>query len=113
MKEIWDQDGRRMIYNDLVLTFGPLKEWGNSRYPQGQKQEFDALLLSLAKRLSRKYGKEISSGAISQQIGWGVSRQRKINHAGYFKSYILNRAAAVETGFLTTADLPETVLLHY
>ena len=113
MQKFWDNDGRRMLYEDLLCAFGPFREWGKSTYPKGKKSEFDDLVAFDAKKLSRRYGREITASAVCQQIKWGTSGQRQIKNRHQYMCYIANRAAAEEVGFIASEDLPNTILMHY
>jgi hypothetical protein len=60
----------------------------------------------LARDLSSYAGRQLTHGAVEMQLRWAVTRQPVFCNQTHVKVFILNVAAALEVGFLTTADLP-------
>lgn len=97
---------RRLLYACLLSEFGPHRDWSGSRYPRDRRTEFHALLTKLAGVFSTLTGKTITRDAVEQQVDWGITVQKEIKSNGHARAFIMNKAAALDVGFITTADLP-------
>ena len=101
----WTQDMRRTLYGRLASEFGPYAGWGKSSYPVGRKAEFEKALRDLAEYFRWHDGETFKPAAIHLQMRWAVTRQRTVENAGFAYQYILNTAAALETGFVSSKEL--------
>jgi len=108
----WTQCARRYVYLRVLSEFGTFESWGLATYPSGKKKEFDKLMKELSKELKNGFGINVTPEAINNQIDWGVANQSVIRNRGGVCNWILNRAAALETGMITSANLPDTVMAH-
>jgi hypothetical protein len=106
----WTQELRKIVYARITMEFGAYQSWGASRTPKGQTKRFDDVLKELADYLSVLSGKSIGPGAIHQQIAWAVTNQNTVQNAGHARQFIMNKAAALEMGFLTGPELPDYML---
>lgn len=101
----WTQELRTILYSRLVCEFGPYDSWGKVAYPDGKKDRFEEVLKELAAYFTRLTGKRFEWTAVWQQMKWGTTRQGIIKNGGFAYLYILNKAAALETEFLSSASL--------
>lgn len=105
----WTQDLRKVMYARLVMEFGSHDEWIKASYPEGKKDRYQTVLRELAQYFTRLTGDEFAWTAVQQQVDWGRTQQEQIRD-GHLRQYILNKAAAIEMGFLRPSSLPATVL---
>ncbi len=111
----WDQNIRRILYCELVEEFGPKRNWKNLNNTEN-KEEYKNFLKKFAKKACKLTTNEKppSPGAIKNQIAWGSSMsQKSIKHYGHTYNFILNRAAALEMGFIKSNELPSIALFDY
>jgi hypothetical protein len=101
----WTHELRVAMYSRLLAQFGPYSQWGTVAYPSGRKSELEEVLKELAADFSRRANKTFEWTALEQQMKWGITRQGPVKNGGFAYQYILNKAAALETGFLTSSDL--------
>ena len=106
------------LYPDALPTLGPATADGFYYDFLFSKPIKDSDLPKIEKRMKEILkswdgfvGKEITAGAVNQQISWAKNPAKQIIAQGYFKSYIDNISVAMQTGFMKTSDLPNTVLL--
>jgi len=109
---IWTYENRCLLYKKIIEKFGPYYEWGSGStyHPVGKKDEFMDYLTELAGMFSKIMSKEISQDAVFMQFAWATTTQEKISGTGHTSAYILNMAAAYETGFLRSREFPELLL---
>ena len=100
-KMFWTQEMRKKLYTVLA-----------TEKPSTQ-EDLDTILGKIARELSKDAGRPIKVSACRAQMAWATNHQLKIKHKHHLRNYLFNRAAALEAGFITLKDLPETVLLHY
>jgi hypothetical protein len=103
----WTDEMRKKIYARLLKEFGPHREWAGSRSPIDQKDRFKQVLVELAADFSKQVGKTIKPSAVEQQMDWGITIQKKMVSKGHVRTFILNKAAALETNFISYNDLPQ------
>ena len=114
----WTPEIRKLLYENLVKEFGPYSEWTeNDRIPN-DKTKYYEFLRNWAKILSTTTGKKFTEDSIRMQINWALTSQENITAAkGYGQSfmsyYILNKAVALEVGFITRNSLPSAASLEY
>jgi hypothetical protein len=106
----WTQELRKIVYARITMEFGAYHTWGGGRQPKGQGSRYEKVLKELASYLSSLSGKTIEFTAVDQQIAWAVTKQEAIQNAGYARQFIMNKAAAIEMGFLTGPELPDYML---
>lgn len=108
----WTHELRVKMYSRLLAEFGPHAEWGTFAYPSGRKGRLKEVLKELAVEFTRSTGKTFAWTALDQQMIWGITRQGRVKNAAFASQYILNKAAALETGFLKTSELSGFVHLQ-
>jgi hypothetical protein len=106
----WDQEMRKVVYARITMEFGQYRSWGGSWAPKGKRKRYEQVLRELADYLSALSGKSIANTAIEQQIKWAVTTQDTVLSAGYARQFIMNKAAALEMGFLTGPEMPGYML---
>ena len=105
----WTQDLRQVMYARLVMEFGSHETWGKASFPDERKERYREVLRELAAYFSILTGDEFAWTAVQRQVDWGRTRQEAIRD-GHLRQFILNKAAAIEMGFLSPSSLPSTVL---
>jgi hypothetical protein len=109
---VWTYDMRTLLYACLRAEFGPHYMWKGSRYPRDRRAEFNNLLDRLSLVFSTLTGREITKEAVEAQVDWAITVQRELKGAGHVRNFILNKAAALDAGFITRADLPQTMSVN-
>lgn len=104
--EKWTQDLRRIVYARIVMEFGPYDKWGKTDYPDGREQRYEDVLAEIAAFLSRLTGTEFKPSAVRQQVNFGRTRQQSVFDQSRARTLILNKAAALEMGFIHSRELP-------
>lgn len=104
-RQKWTHDLRVRLYSRLLREFGPYASWGKVAFPEGRKGELEEVLRQLAVEFADETGKRFEWTALEQQMRWGITRQGKVKNSGFAYQYILNKAAAIESGFLSSSDL--------
>ncbi|MEA2711564.1 MAG: hypothetical protein QOF78_4165 [Phycisphaerales bacterium] len=99
----WTQGMRRRVYSQLLNQFGPHATWGKHDYPNGREPEYRDALRALAVEFGHDAPKW---EAVRQQVRFGITQQGVIRYTNHFRSLILNKAAALEEGFIAGRDLP-------
>ncbi len=101
--EIWTGDVRRVLYTRLVEKFGSLDIWTGTSSPGGKHEdEFVAFCEDFARVVGAK------SEAVKHQIRFAMpeSSSGSVWEEGHARSAILNKAAALEAGFIKNKHLP-------
>src|SRR5690348_566041 len=101
----WTQELRKVLYARIVMEFGQYNSWDAKRYPADRRDRFNAVLQELATYFSQLTDDEFEPTAVGQQADWACTSQREVTNAGYACQLIMNKAAALEMGFLTGTDL--------
>ena len=96
----WSQDKRRKMYREIVRAIGPHLCWDETIRPLAKRKEYDQLL----QRLAREFGGERS--ALQAQINWATTSQMPVMDRSRVRNFILNKAAALEMGFISSSELP-------
>jgi hypothetical protein len=96
----WTQNMRRKVYSRLLNEIGPHERWDAKIRPIWKRQQYDKILLELA----IEFSSEVT--AIQQQINFATTTQQEFKNRSHIRSFILNKAAAIEVGFITTSQLP-------
>lgn len=97
---------RKMLYASLLAEFGAHRTWKGSRYPTDKRQQFRSAMRKLAGIFSELAKKNITPEAVEQQVDWAITVQKDIKSQGHARQFILNKAAALEIGFIVASDLP-------
>lgn len=105
MRTTWNQNMRRKLYSRLVREIAPHKKWGAKIRPICKTQEYDHILSELASLFS------VPVSAIQQQINFATTTQAELRTRLHISSIILNKAAAIEVGFITASELPSYLKL--
>ena len=102
--EIWIGDIRRVLYKRLVQLFGPLAEWEKTNSPgRGLDDKFDEFCADFARAVGAKSG-----DAVKHQIRFAMPEtQRGSTWDRHAQTAILNKAAALEAGFIEDKHLPD------
>ena len=98
---------RRKMYSLIVSEIGNHKSWDEKIRPFKKRKQYDNILASLANEFSG------TPNALQQQINFATTTQSKFNNRSHIRSFILNKAAALETGFITSDELPNHLFLKY
>ena len=100
MQNTWSQEMRKKMYSRLVDEIAPHQNWDSKIRPIKKKQQYEQILAELAEEFS------VNVNAIQQQISFATSTQRALKDRSHVRSFILNKAAAIEVGFIVTEELP-------
>ena len=100
MPTTWTQDMRRRMYVRLANEIAPHENWDAKIRPVRKRQQYDQILSELASEFS------VEVTAIQQQINFATTTQQEFNNRSHIRTFILNKAAAIEAGFISTAELP-------
>ena len=102
--DIWTGDVRRVLYKRLVKEFGPLDKWEKTNSPgRNLDQQFDEFCDVFAKAVGAKSGE-----AVRIQIRFAMPETAKGSSWGrQVQTAILNKAAALEAGFIEDKHLPD------
>ena len=105
--QVWTQEMRKVMYARLLQEFGPHSRLKGSRRPTDKKKQFEKALAELSALFSQQAGRTIMPDAVENQIDWGIPIQKEMRDQSHARNFILNKAAALEVGFITSAGLPE------
>ena len=106
--EIWTGDVRRVLYRRLVQKFGPSWDWKKSGAPGG---ELDAEFEEFCDVFARAVG-AASASAVQMQIRFAMPESEQGSTWGrQAQTAILNKAAALEAGFIRDGQLPDLLAL--
>jgi hypothetical protein len=101
--EIWTGEVRRVLYKRLVQQFGPSDQWKKSGSPGGAPDsDFDEFCEAFARAVGAKSG-----DAVKHQIRFALPEtEHGSNWGRHAQTAILNKAAALEAGFISDGQLP-------
>jgi hypothetical protein len=101
--KIWTGEIRRVLYHRLVKQFGPLAGWKKSGSPGGKLDDkFDEFCEAFAKAVDAE-----SANAVKHQIRFAMPESASGSSWGrHAQTAILNKAAALEAGFIEDKHLP-------
>ena len=109
----WNQDIRKVLYSRLYEKFGPCSEWHSRGNPTGELSDYNEFLKSMAVALGNLTGNGCTSGAVLQQIQWGIQeKQSSCLNTGAITNFIYNRAISLEAGLIKAADMPNYALFE-
>lgn len=100
MQITWSQEMRKKMYSRLAKEIAPHQNWDSKIRPIKKKEQYEQILSELAVEFS------VNANAIQQQINFATSTQRALKDRSHIRSFILNKAAAIEVGFIATEELP-------
>lgn len=109
---VWTNELRTLVYRRLKQQFGPFRDWGKADYPDGKKAEYETALKDIAAFFSSLTGYSFKWAAVRQQVRWAIATQSGVGNQGNARSYIMNKAAALEVGFIKASDLPGMMLME-
>jgi hypothetical protein len=110
MKRKWTPLTWKLLYEKLVEKFGPYKTWKTIAVPDpDKKEEFLKVLDDIAKMISLITESETTRDAVFMQLAWATTSQEQVGGAHVYE-YIMNIAAAYESGFLASSDFPSYLL---
>jgi hypothetical protein len=106
----WTHEYRALLLQTFFNRFGEKKTWDE----EGQRdmpphKSLCLFLKEIADVFCTITGKPVSSGAVHMQIRWGLSTQDQVGK-DRTRNWILNKAAAIEAGVITSHDLPSLSL---
>jgi hypothetical protein len=106
--DIWTGDIRRLLYKRLVAEFGPYNTWTKTTSPGGERDAaFDEFCTAFAVAVGAKSG-----DAVKQQIDFALPQTEHSNTWNrQTQTAVLNKAAALEAGFIEEKHLPLGVAL--
>jgi hypothetical protein len=101
---IWTGDIRRVLYHQLVKKFGPYDQWEKVSSPGGNRdKEFEKFCDSFAEAIGAKSGE-----AVQHQIRFAQPETpNESTWSRQAQTAILNKAAALEAGFIEDKHLPD------
>ena len=101
---VWTGEARRLLYRRLVTLFGPLRNWRKSHSPGGTLDEdFVNFCEAYALAVGAKSG-----AAVKHQIRFAMPQSKSGSAWGrQSQTAILNKAAALEAGFIEDSHLPD------
>jgi hypothetical protein len=101
--EIWTGDVRRILYTRLVQLFGSSDEWEKTNSPgRGLDAAFNQFCEIFAQAVGAKSG-----DAVKHQIRFALPEtERGSTCDRHAQIAILNKAAALEAGFIKDKQLP-------
>jgi hypothetical protein len=104
--DIWTGDVRRVLYKRLVQLFKPSDKWEKSGSPgHGLDRDFDRFCKVFAEAVGAK-----SADAVKHQIRFALPETECGSNWGrQAQTAILNKAAALEAGFIRDSQLPNLV----
>ncbi|MGA2057961.1 MAG: hypothetical protein ABSG88_21980 [Bradyrhizobium sp.] len=107
--DIWTGDVRRVLYTRLVRRFGPSDKWKKTSSPGGGRdQDFKDFCEAFAKVVGAKSG-----NAVKHQIRFAITETEHGSNLGrHSQTAILNKAAALEMGFINDSQLPNLLAVR-
>lgn len=104
--DIWSGEVRRLLYRRLVKQFGASQKWEKSAAPgRGLDPAFEKFCGAFAQVVGAK-----SADAVKHQIRFAMPETEHGSKWGrQAQTAILNKAAALEAGFIKDSQLPNLV----
>jgi hypothetical protein len=103
---IWTKIASELLYESLVLRFGPYASWQKVHTPgYGKDDEYREFCSVFAKAIGANSG-----DAVQHQIAFALPLPpgaRRTWEAGQARVYVLNIAMAFYAGFITNSDFPD------
>jgi hypothetical protein len=102
--DIWTGDVRRVLYGRLVKEFGSYDKWEKANSPgRNLDQQFNEFCDAFAKAVGAKSGE-----AVQHQIRFAMPESREgSTWERHAQTAIMNKAAALEAGFIEDKHLPD------
>ena len=102
----WTQELRVIMYKRLLEKYGPHESWETRTYPEkGKGEKFHAFMEEMSGSLRKITGTNFKDGGPIMQFEWAVAIQSSIG-SRYIYTFIMNKAAAYEAGFITFKEMP-------
>jgi hypothetical protein len=96
-----------------VKDFGPYNVWGAEIEPKGKQVQFHKVLAELTMQFSKEAGHFIIASALHAQINWATTSQKEINDPSRIRNFVLNKAAALDAGFISASELPTRIICEF
>jgi hypothetical protein len=109
----WTQEIREKLYSRLLRDFGPYNGWGAKIEPKGEKVQFYKVLAELATQFSKEDGHLIYADVVHAQINWATTSQKEMKDQSRIRNFILNKAAALDAGFISASELPTRMTCEF
>jgi len=109
----WTQEMRRSLYSRLVKDFGPYNVWAAKIEPKDKRDEFYKVLAELTMQFSKEAGHLILADVVQTQINWATSSQKEMKDQSRIRNFILNKAAALDAGFISASELPTRMTCEF
>jgi hypothetical protein len=100
----WTQDMRRKMYSRIVREIGRHQDWDEKIRPLRKREQY----LQILEELEAEFSGEAT--ALQNQINFATTSQYKLKNRSHIRSFILNKAAAIEVGFIETNELPNELI---
>jgi hypothetical protein len=102
-RKVWSGDIRRVLYKQLVREFGSLDSWEKATSPgRGRDKNFRKFCQQFAEVVGAS-----SAKAVQHQIRFAMPETIRGSTWGrHAQTAILNKAAALEAGFIKDKHLP-------
>jgi hypothetical protein len=71
------------------------------------------LLVTLAKEFTQETGEPCKVTAIQQQINYATTTERILGDQSIIRNFIMNKAAALDAGFIASRSLPTRVTFDF
>jgi len=109
-KQKWTHELRVIVFSAIMKEFGEYNSFDGYFCPKGESQKLNELLEKLQVTLKIISENDFSQDAIKQQIAFAITKQDSFNSKGHVYNWILNTAAALEAGYITSNILPDVTL---
>lgn len=108
----WTHDLRKFLYGTLVMRHGPHHTWLGDEEPAQGTAAYNQTLQQLAQYVSVLVGHQVTWRAVRLQVRWAWTPQGAVRNTGNMRSFIANKTAAIEAGFIRQRDLPGHASVH-
>lgn len=102
----WTHELRKLVFARITMQFGPYHTWGARWFPSGHQVAYRQVLREIAAYLRTQTRSQVTADAVDQQVRFGCTPQSQLAGMALARSLLLNKAAALESGFLRHRDLP-------
>jgi len=102
----WTQNRRQELYSRLMTEIGSHHLWDAKIKPVSKRPQFDKLLTTLAHEFCQETGETFAESAIQQQINFATTTERILRNRSHIRSFVMNKAAALDAGFILSSSLP-------
>lgn len=103
--KMWERAyGRDLLYTQLTERFGSFDTWGNKNYPENRRDEFNIFTEDYAKVMTFFSGGKTTALGVRMQIKYITHPVESSTVRGYYRTLIMNQAAAIKAGFLVVEE---------